>query len=118
MKKPLIAAGTVLLALSFVAAAEDMPGMKMDGMNMDGMNAESSKATPTASAEGTIKAIDNERHTVTLAHGPVAALQWPSMTMAFKTEPGQLDNLQVGDKVAFEFLYESGESKIVNIRKK
>ena len=29
----------------------------------------------------------------------------------------QLDNLQVGDKVAFEFLYEGGASKIVNIRK-
>ncbi|MGP5739586.1 copper-binding protein [Pseudomonas aeruginosa] len=113
MKKQLIAAGTLLLALSFAATAEDMPGM-----NMDGMNAESSKTAPSASAEGTIKAIDNERHTVTLAHGPVAALQWPPMTMAFKTEPGQLDNLQVGDKVAFEFLYEGGASKIVNIRKK
>lgn len=117
MKKPLIAAGTLLLALSFAATAEDMPGMKMDGMDMDDMNAESSKITPSASAEGTIKAIDTERHTVTLAHGPVAALQWPPMTMAFKTEPGQLENLQVGDKVAFEFLYEGGASKIVNIRK-
>ncbi|QIE91341.1 copper-binding protein (plasmid) [Pseudomonas nitroreducens] len=113
MNTPLITAGALMFALSFSVIAEDMPGMKMDGVSMDG-----SQAAATASAEGTIKAIDGERHSVTLAHGPVAALQWPPMTMAFKTDPGQLDNLQVGDKVAFEFLYEGGASKIVNIRKK
>lgn len=113
MKKPLIAAGTLLLALSFAATAEDMPSMKMDGMNM-----ESSQVAATASAEGTIKAIDGERHSVTLAHGPVAALQWPPMTMGFKATEEQLKGLQVGDKVDFEFVNEGGASRIVNIRKK
>ncbi|WP_207886605.1 copper-binding protein [Pseudomonas sp. 30_B] len=117
MKTPLVAAGALLCALSFAATAEDMPGMKMDGMSMDGMNMESPKAAPTASAEGTIKAIDGERHTVTLAHGPVAALKWPPMTMAFKTAPGQLDSLQVGDKVDFEFSNGNGGASILSIRK-
>ncbi|WP_152223103.1 copper-binding protein [Pseudomonas sp. SCB32] len=117
MNTPLISAGALLLTLSFSATAEDMPGMKMDGMNMDGMAMESTQAAPTASAEGTIKAIDGERHTVTLAHGPVAALHWPPMTMAFKTTPGQLDGLQVGDKVAFEFRNGNDGAAIMSIRK-
>lgn len=113
MNTPFFTAGALMLALSFSAIAEDMPGMKMDGMSMD-----SSQAAATASAEGTIKAIDGERHSVTLAHGPVAALQWPPMTMGFKATEEQLKGLQVGDKVDFEFLNEGGASKIVNIRKK
>ncbi|MHB9800681.1 copper-binding protein [Pseudomonas sp. MT3] len=113
MSTPLITAGALMFALSFSAIAEDMPGMRMDGMNM-----ESSQAAAPASAEGTIKAIDVERHTVTLAHGPVAALKWPPMTMGFKVTEEQLKGLQIGDKVDFEFLYEGGASKIVSIRKK
>ncbi|KSW24320.1 MULTISPECIES: copper-binding protein [unclassified Pseudomonas] len=113
MNTPLITAGALMLALSFSAIAEDMPGMKMDGMKMD-----SSQAAAPASAEGTIKAIDGERHSVTLAHGPVASLQWPPMTMGFKATEEQLKGLQVGDTVDFEFLYEGGASKIVSIRKK
>lgn len=117
MKTALTAVGALLLALSFAATAEDMPDMKMDGMNMDDMGVDGPKAAPTASAEGIIKAIDGERHTVTLAHGPVAALKWPPMTMAFKTAPGQLDGLQVGDKVAFEFSNGNGGAAIQSIRK-
>ncbi|MFU5345262.1 copper-binding protein [Pseudomonas aeruginosa] len=118
MKNPLIAAGALLFALSIAATAEDMPGMKMDGMSMDGMNMESSQAAAPANAEGTIKAIDVQRHTVSLAHGPVAALRWPPMTMGFKATDEQLKGLQVGDKVDFEFANERGTSRIVNIRKK
>ena len=117
MNTPLISAGALLLALSFSATAEDMPGMKMDGMNMQSMAMENTQAASTASAEGTIKAIDGEHHTVTLAHGAVPALHWPPMTMAFKTAPGQLDGLQVGDKVAFEFRNASDGAAILSIRK-
>ena len=111
MNRLLIGAGALLLALSFTATAENMPGMKMDGMTM-----ESTQAAPTASAEGTIKAIDAERHTVTLAHGAVTALHWPPMTMAFKTAPGQLNGLQVGDTVTFEFRTEGADTTIVSIQ--
>ncbi|MCP1651418.1 copper-binding protein [Pseudomonas nitroreducens] len=112
MKTPLIALGALLLGLSHSALAEDMAGMTMDDMSMD-----STQQAPTASAEGSVRAIDAERHLVTLAHGPVAALHWPPMTMAFKATAAQLDGLKVGDKVSFEFRNASDGATLVNIRK-
>lgn len=113
MKASLITAGAVLLALSLSATAEDMPGMKMDGMNMGAI-----QEIPPASAEGVIRAIDVAHQTVILAHGPVPALQWPPMTMAFKATTPQLEGLNVGDNVDFEFRHDGDTSKIVSIRKK
>jgi Cu/Ag efflux protein CusF len=56
--------------------------MKMDGMESMQMKQEAKQA-PVAKAEGTIKSINSEKHTVTIAHGAVPAVQWPAMTMAF-----------------------------------
>lgn len=107
-----IAAATLLLALGTAATAADMSGMKMDDMPM-----QSSAAAPVARAEGTIRAVDPEHGTVTLAHGAVPALQWPPMTMPFKATASQLEGLAVGDKVNFDFRNEGGSASIVNIRK-
>lgn len=41
---------------------------------------------------------------VTLSHGPVATLQWPAMTMAFRlAEPGLARGIKAGDHVSFAF---------------
>ncbi|MFR0692860.1 copper-binding protein [Enterobacterales bacterium AE_CKDN230030158-1A_HGKHYDSX7] len=115
MKNPLIAAA-LLFALPLAASAQEMPGMAMQGMQMDGMN-RSGTETAVASAQGTIRAIDDTRQRVTLAHGPVAALQWPPMTMAFKATPALLEGLKVGDQVDFEFRNASDGATLVSIRK-
>jgi len=116
MKMTLIAVASTLVTLSFSALAEDMPGMKMDGM--EGMKMEQeTKQAPVASAEGTIKAIDPAKHTVTLAHGAVPAVQWPPMTMAFAVTQDQLQGLKVGDHVSFSFKLEGGRATIVSIKK-
>ncbi|QRY77303.1 copper-binding protein [Pseudomonas sp. PDNC002] len=117
MRTPLITAA-LLLALPFAVSAEEMSGMDMKGMKLDGMDMESHQAAPTASAQGTIRAIDTQRNTITLAHGPVAALQWPPMTMAFKTTPVLLEGLKVGDPVDFEFRNASDGAALVSIRKR
>ena len=85
MKLTLIAVASTVFVLSLSARAEDMPGMQMDGMEGMEMKQESKQA-PVASAEGTIKSMDTAKHTVTLAHGAVPAVQWPPMTMAFSVE--------------------------------
>lgn len=116
MKLTLIAVASTVFALSLSARAEDMPGMKMD--SMEGMKMEQeTKQAPAASAEGTIKAIDTEKHTVTLAHGAVPAVQWPPMTMAFSVTQDQLKGLKVGDRVSFSFRLEGGKATIVSIKK-
>lgn len=71
----------------------------------------------THRGEGTIKAIDIGHTTVTLAHGPIASLQWPAMTMDFRSsEPALLQSLKPGQQIIFEIVEESaGEFVLVHI---
>ncbi|MGF6458071.1 copper-binding protein [Pseudomonas frederiksbergensis] len=116
MKLTLIAVTSTVFALSLSVHAEDMPGMKMDGM--EGMQMkQDTKQAPVANAEGTIKAIDTTKHTVTISHGAVPAVQWPPMTMAFSVTEDQLTGLTAGDRVSFSFRLEGGTATIVSIKK-
>ena len=67
---------------------------------------EASQAQPQAGAiheaRGRITALRGAD--ITIAHGPVASLQWPAMTMAFRLErPELVRGLAVGDEVVFSF---------------
>ncbi|WP_065260019.1 copper-binding protein [Pseudomonas bananamidigenes] len=114
---PITFAGT-LVAFAFTVQAEDMPGMKMDDMQGMQMQAATQQA-PAANAEGTIKAIDAAKYTVTvtIAHGAVPALQWPPMTMGFAATQEQLAGLAVGDRVKFSFRMEGSKAMLVSISK-
>ncbi|MNF40765.1 Cation efflux system protein CusF precursor [compost metagenome] len=116
MKLTLTAVASTLFALSLSAHAQDMPGMKMDGMEGMQMKQETKQA-PVSNAEGTIKAIDTTKHTVTISHGAVPALQWPPMTMAFSVTEDQLTGLTAGDRVTFSFQLEGNKATIVSIKK-
>ena len=57
---------------------------------------------------------------VTIEHAPVEALGWPSMTMAFVTEPALLKDISKGDNVDITVLAtpdENGNYVLANIRK-
>ncbi|RON05409.1 copper-binding protein [Pseudomonas brassicacearum] len=114
MKLTLIAVASAVAALSISVQAEDMPGMKMDGMESMQMKQQTMQA-PTANAEGTIKAVDTAKQTVTIAHGAVATLQWPPMTMTFKASPEQLGQVKVGDRVEFQFKAQGTVATLVAI---
>ncbi|MDT3713704.1 copper-binding protein [Pseudomonas soli] len=111
---------SALLMLAFATGAQaqaSMEGMDMKNMPMEGMDMKTEQAVPVAHAEGTIKAIDVEQGKVTLAHGPVATLKWPAMTMVFRATAQQLEGLKVGDKVRFGFRMQGSTTTIVDIRK-
>jgi len=56
-------------------------------------------------AEGTVEEVDSKTGTVSLAHGPIASLKWPAMTMEFKAANASLlKALKPGSKVAVEFV--------------
>ncbi len=96
--------GALAAALGQSVFAADMPAMPMDKMPTKEMPMAQQAATPaSARATGTIKAINPQKSTVTIAHGDVPALKWPAMTMGFKATPEQLAALHVGEQVAFEF---------------
>ncbi|NJR80792.1 copper-binding protein [Sphingomonas corticis] len=85
-----------------------------------GALAQSSK--PTASAvktgtgSGTITAVDAKGETVTIKHGPIPAIGWPTMTMTFRASPPTLlRGLRSGQRVAFTAKAKGMTAKITAI---
>ncbi len=73
-------------------------------------------AASTELAEGTVKKIDLPTHRVMLAHGPIANLGMPPMTMMFKVkDAAMLKSLKDGDKVRFRVEEINGDYTIVRI---
>jgi len=72
----------------------------------------------TANAQGTVTAIDDEAGTITIDHGPVEAVDWPVMTMAFEADESERMKVKVGDEVAFGFRMSDAGSEITSIEKR
>ena len=52
--------------------------------------------------EGRVESVDGSA--ITISHGPIASLAWPSMTMGFgKPDPSAYPEVRPGDTVRFEF---------------
>lgn len=64
---------------------------------------DSDAPAPARSGQGSgvVKSVDAKTGKVTLHHGPVPALGWPAMTMAFKAEPKLLRAVKAGQTVTF-----------------
>jgi len=86
--------GALTLSLAGVAAAQGIPDMSACPW----------RPPPSmARAKGVIKAIDLKAGALTIQHGPIPAVGWPAMTMAFKAKPTQLlTGLKVGEAVSFD----------------
>ena len=70
----------------------------------------------TFSATGTIQAI--AKGSVTLRHGPVPRLDWPAMTMRFRTKSAaQMRGFETGDRVRFTFTQQDAGPRIESIRR-
>jgi Cu/Ag efflux protein CusF len=82
------------LAAAFALAACGNPGA---GKSQANRQAEAG----TYSGTGTITAISGSG--VSIAHGPIAGINWPSMTMIFEAEGSAASGFKPGDKVAFSF---------------
>jgi len=107
----LILAAVATLALSGPAVAQAGHDMaKMPGMAHPG-------AAAGAQGAGVIKKLDAKGGSVTLQHGPIEALSWPAMTMAFKADPALLKGLKVGQEVYFT-LKTGGAPEVVAIQPK
>lgn len=71
--------------------------------NAPAMQTATPAAGTRAAATGTVTAVDAKTGKITIKHGPVAALNWPPMTMAFAATPAQLASAHVGERIDFEF---------------
>lgn len=91
---------TVLLSLAAVAAMT-APALAHAQHGDHAAHAAAPAAT-AAEGVGVVKKIDAKALSVTIAHDPIKALNWPAMTMAFKVaDKALLEKLKVGAKVRF-----------------
>lgn len=102
----------VPLALSACDSSEE--AMDTEDMPMTGSGAE----MRMASAEGTVTAIDEDAGTITIDHGPVPAVDWPAMNMAFEADEASMQKVGVGDEVTFDFQMSESGSRITSIEEK
>lgn len=103
MKKTLIIGA---LAAVFANAGLGGPAMAHQGETH-------AQAPQTAEGEGVVRSINARANTVTIAHGPIAALGWPSMTMAFQLHSAELLNgVAVGNRVHFTLMNNNGQPMV------
>ena len=105
---PVLGVALALGGFTHMQRAEAYPMMLADAGS-------GAKKGAAASHEGaaTVKAVDASKGVVTLAHGPIASIKWPAMTMDFKLKDATLaQGIKAGDAVTFEFV-ESGGNYVV-----
>jgi Cu(I)/Ag(I) efflux system protein CusF len=107
MRWILAIAALALSGPAFAQAGHDMS--KMPGLNQQAAGAQGA---------GVIKKLDTKTGLVTLQHGPIAALSWPAMTMAFKADPALLKGLKVGQQVSFTIKTGAATPEVVAIHPK
>jgi Cu(I)/Ag(I) efflux system protein CusF len=111
---------TSMLALTLALAAcspADQPAAPETDRASTTATSEKAGAT-SASAEGVVESVDAAMHTITIAHGPVPALDWPSMTMTFQAPGVDLSGLERGDRIAFDFLANGMNATITSIERR
>jgi Cu(I)/Ag(I) efflux system membrane fusion protein len=100
----------VVTAANFLIDAESNLKAALGGMQ----KAEAAKSAPVGhKAEGTLNGIDLAAGSVTISHGPVPSLNWPSMKMDFVlANPAQVSGIAPGTGVVIEFV-ERGQGEWV-----
>jgi Cu(I)/Ag(I) efflux system protein CusF len=114
----------VLLIAGCNAAPEAAPPAASTPALADAPAEPAPAAAPTPAAEvkrgsatGVVQSVDVEAKTITIAHGPVEALGWPGMTMAFQAPNVDFATIKAGDNVSFEFESAGADGTIVSITK-
>ena len=93
---------TLVLSAALVSSAQvRAQGMQQNNMDrMPGMG--DAKQGTTASATGTVTAMNTADRKITFNHGPIPEIKWPAMKMEFPVGPSvDLSTVKVGDKVRF-----------------
>ncbi|MBX9918009.1 MAG: copper-binding protein [Nitrosomonas sp.] len=81
-------------------------------------NKESSVSSNLISARGMVLQVDQSNATIKINHDPIAALNWPRMTMSFRLkERSLIDKIKEGDIVEFLLQKEASDYVIVKLSK-
>jgi Cu(I)/Ag(I) efflux system periplasmic protein CusF len=103
-----------ILALAAGLSAE-LTGMVVAAETPLAPSRQSAQADDKPSGVGTINSVDAAKRKLMIAHGPIAALQWPGMTMAFTVAPEiNLGALKPGAKIAFTLIRGADSAYVID----
>lgn len=89
---------------------------KMDDMHKGMDMGDKKKAGQEYSAQGKVAAVRDS--SITIAHEPVPALQWPAMSMEFGlTKPDTAKGVKPGDAVSIRFVERNGKYVVTQLTK-
>jgi membrane fusion protein, copper/silver efflux system len=73
-----------------------------DRNNEDSAGSEQNSAPKMVTATGKVKQLMTDMAMITIAHDPIEAWEWPSMSMTFTlSEPDQVPDINSGDRIEF-----------------
>jgi Cu(I)/Ag(I) efflux system protein CusF len=106
------------MALAIAAPAFAQPtGAMNGGRGMSGAHGADHSSMTMANGVGAVTAVDVKAGTVTIHHGPISALNWPAMTMAFKASaPSVLQGVKAGQSVKFQLMKMGGSVQLTAIQ--
>lgn len=103
-----------LLVLAIFAGMTTTTASAQSSSSMHGMPMKG--AVKVGRGTGVVTAIDPKAAKVTIQHGPIAALGWPAMTMAFAAvPPALLKTVKVGQRVDFAMRMRGSAAEVTAI---
>ena len=104
---------SLLLALSILI----MPLAHAQSQGMGGMDMKAEKKAQVHKGSGKVTKVDPAKGTLTISHGPVPTISWPSMTMTFGVkDKAMLDKVKPGANVEFGFVQSGKDYTITEIK--
>jgi Cu(I)/Ag(I) efflux system periplasmic protein CusF len=110
----------LIFSVALLAAACSPPAQQEAAKGEPGMNMETTTPAPAGpiTGVGTVTAVDAAAGTISLDHGPIAAISWPAMSMQFTADnPNILQGIAVGDQVSFEIKSATETSVVTAVQK-
>ena len=108
---------TTVIAVSFLGAAP-LATAQMKGMDMKDMPTKMDKKDAKGTvhkATGVVTRVDKDK--VTIKHGPVASMNWPSMTMAFVVrDKAVMEKMRKDQNVDFEFVQQGKDYVVTGVK--
>ena len=78
-------------------------------------NAPAAETAQTYRGQAKVTAVAGDQ--VTIAHGPIAGIGWPAMTMTFTAPAGMSNGVRSGDQVSFAFRQQGSAYVLTSLQK-
>ena len=94
-----------------------VPLASAQSQGMGGMDMKAETKAQVHKGSGKVTKVDPSKGTVTISHGPVPTIRWPSMTMTFGVkDKAMLDKVKPGANVEFGFVQSGKDYTITDIK--